>query len=101
MLIRSSLLSSNPLTLPDTIHLLSEAESKTEKSKIYTKNRFSEANRVTTLSGTGSLSMRREKRRLKECSWGPDCGIRADRPKVSRTGYTGYGTPCARPKNEK
>ena len=35
MLIRSSLPSNNPLTLPDTVHLLSEAESKTEKSEIF------------------------------------------------------------------
>ena len=36
MLIRSSLPSSNPVTLPDTVHLLSEAESKTEKKEFYT-----------------------------------------------------------------
>ena len=37
MLMRSSSRSSNPITLPDTVQLLSEAESKTEKSEIYTK----------------------------------------------------------------
>ena len=32
MLIRSSLPSSNPVTLPDTVHLMFEAEAKIEKS---------------------------------------------------------------------
>ena len=34
MLIRSSPPSSNPVALPDTVHLLSEAEPKNEKSEI-------------------------------------------------------------------
>ena len=33
MLIRSSLPSSNPATLPDAVHLLFEAEAKIEKSR--------------------------------------------------------------------
>lgn len=36
MLMRPSIHSSDPVTLPDTVHLLSEDESKTEKSEICT-----------------------------------------------------------------
>ena len=58
MLIRSSLPSSNPVTLPDTVHLLFEAEAKIEKITKIRKNhsKSSKKHICSKLMGRGVAS---------------------------------------------